>query len=126
MIMLGGMIRGPLIVEKDRAVATEAARLEVVRRHARPRPALVAFIDHITALAARIFDVPVAFVSIVDEKRIWFKSVFGLKGPREIPRAPGLFAGLQFLCRGTARHRRRTPFGIAVRHRPQEPDFFAA
>ncbi|MDQ6823775.1 MAG: SpoIIE family protein phosphatase [Candidatus Eremiobacteraeota bacterium] len=48
--------------------------------------------DRITALAARIFNVPIALVTIVDEDRIWFKSRFGLDGVQEIPRDPGLCA----------------------------------
>jgi phosphoserine phosphatase RsbU/P len=48
--------------------------------------------DRITALAASIFDVPIALVTIVDEDRIWFKSRFGLDGIGEIPRDPGLCA----------------------------------
>jgi serine/threonine protein kinase len=34
--------------------------------------------DRITALAARIFDVPVAVISIVDENRVWLKSRHGV------------------------------------------------
>ncbi|MDC6127953.1 sensor domain-containing diguanylate cyclase, partial [Burkholderia gladioli] len=34
--------------------------------------------DRITRLARRIFDVPIALVSLVDENRQWFKSCFGL------------------------------------------------
>ena len=45
--------------------------------------------DRITALAARIFDVPIAIVSIVDHDRIWFKSHTGLD-LEQIARDPGL------------------------------------
>ena len=45
--------------------------------------------DEITMLASKIFDVPVAIISIVDTDRIWFKSSFGLDVD-EIPRDPGL------------------------------------
>ncbi len=45
--------------------------------------------DEITTLASNIFNVPIAIVSIVDNKRIWFKSAFGLD-VEEIPRSPGL------------------------------------
>ncbi|MEU3854031.1 hypothetical protein [Streptomyces sp. NPDC029554] len=38
------------------------------------------------ALAARLFDVPVATVTIVDEDRIWFKAAHGLNGVSEIGR----------------------------------------
>lgn len=47
--------------------------------------------DRITALAARVFDVPIAIVSVVDHDRIWFKSHHGLE-VEQIDRAPGLCA----------------------------------
>lgn len=47
--------------------------------------------DRITALAARLFDVPISIISIVDHDRIWFKSHHGLE-VTEIPREPGLCA----------------------------------
>jgi len=40
--------------------------------------------DRVTRLASRVFDVPVAMVSLSDEKRQWFKSCVGL----DIPEAP--------------------------------------
>lgn len=36
--------------------------------------------DRITRLARRLFDVPIALVSLVDEDRQWFKSIQGLDG----------------------------------------------
>ena len=45
--------------------------------------------DEVTSLAAKIFDVPVAIITLVDHNRIWFKSAFGLDA-EEIPRSPGL------------------------------------
>lgn len=45
--------------------------------------------DEITALTTKIFDVPIAIISLVDHDRIWFKSSFGLD-TEEIPRSPGL------------------------------------
>jgi GAF domain-containing protein len=47
--------------------------------------------DRITALAARLFSVPVAIVSIVDHDRIWFKSHHGVD-VEQISRDPGLCA----------------------------------
>lgn len=41
--------------------------------------------DRLTRLARRLFDVPIALVSLVDAKRQWFKSSFGL-AVRETPR----------------------------------------
>ncbi|UXC38002.1 sensor domain-containing diguanylate cyclase [Cupriavidus gilardii] len=41
--------------------------------------------DRLTRLARRLFDVPIALVSLVDARRQWFKSSFGL-AVRETPR----------------------------------------
>jgi serine/threonine protein kinase len=69
----------------------ESARLAAVRSYdVLDTPADGAF-DRITALAARLFDVPVAIVSIVDFDRIWFKSHHGLE-ISEIGRDAGLCA----------------------------------
>ena len=55
----------------------EAERLKALRRYnILDTPPEVAF-DRITALAARLFDVPIALVSLVDESRGWFKSCYG-------------------------------------------------
>jgi formate hydrogenlyase transcriptional activator len=47
--------------------------------------------DHITAVAADLFRVPIAIVSLVDQDRIWFKSHHGLEAC-ETGREPGLCA----------------------------------
>ena len=71
--------------------ADEAARLEAVRLYGiLDTPPDGAF-DRITALAARLLDVPISIVSIVDEDRIWFKSHHGLD-IAQIDREPGLCA----------------------------------
>jgi serine/threonine protein kinase len=71
--------------------SNEASRLAAVRRYdVLDTPPDGAF-DRITALAARLFNVPVAIVSIVDFDRIWFKSHHGL-GISEIGRDAGLCA----------------------------------
>lgn len=41
--------------------------------------------DRITRLVASLFDAPIALVSLVDHRRQWFKSTFGLQ-TRETPR----------------------------------------
>jgi GAF domain-containing protein len=48
--------------------------------------------DKITLLAARVFNVPIALITLVDEDRIWFKSKYGLEKVNEIARDPGLCA----------------------------------
>ena len=71
--------------------ADEDARLEVVKGfEILDTPADGSF-DRITALAARLFDVPISTISIVDHDRIWFKSHHGLDID-QIERAPGLCA----------------------------------
>jgi len=69
----------------------ESERLEAIRRYdVLDTPPDGAF-DRITALAARLFDVPISIISIVDHDRIWFKSHHGLDAT-EIGRDPGLCA----------------------------------
>ena len=69
----------------------ETARLAAVRRYdILDTPPDGAF-DRITAIAARIFGVPISIVSLVDNDRIWFKSHHGLD-VRQIDREPGLCA----------------------------------
>ncbi|MFD3534153.1 PP2C family protein-serine/threonine phosphatase [Streptomyces sp. NPDC058664] len=71
-------------------MADETARLEAVRRYdILDTPPDGAF-DRVAAMAARLFKVPVASVTIVDEDRIWFKAAHGLDGVSEISREPGL------------------------------------
>lgn len=69
----------------------ESDRLRAVRRYdVLDTPPDGAF-ERITRMAARLFDVPIAIVSIVDSERIWFKSHYGLDVD-EIGREPGLCA----------------------------------
>ena len=63
----------------------EEQRLAELRRYAvLDTPPEKAF-DNITELAARIFKVPIATVTLIDEDRQWFKSCFGLE-TREVGR----------------------------------------
>ena len=47
--------------------------------------------DDLTSLAAKVFNVPIAIVRLVDADRIWFKSHHGLE-VEQIDRDPGLCA----------------------------------
>ena len=47
------------------------------------------YFDEITSLATKIFNVPIAIITLVDTHRIWFKSSHGLDVD-EIPKSPGL------------------------------------
>jgi formate hydrogenlyase transcriptional activator len=51
--------------------------------------------NHLTAVAAALFRVPIAVVSLVDRDRIWFKSHYGLE-VCETGREPGLCASAIF------------------------------
>ncbi|MBD1824091.1 response regulator [Cyanobacteria bacterium FACHB-DQ100] len=63
----------------------DAERIEALLRYnILDTPAEEAF-DRITKLAARLFNVPIAIVSLVDENRAWFKSCQGFNLP-EVPR----------------------------------------
>jgi len=65
--------------------ANEAERLAALRRYnILDTPPEIAF-DRITALAARIFEVPIAVISLIDEARAWFKSCYGFE-QREVSR----------------------------------------
>ena len=79
-------------VRSDLIPATEEERLTAVRRYdILDTPPDGAF-DRVTALAARACDMPISTVTIVDEDRIWFKSVVGLEGVAQVDRDPGLCA----------------------------------
>jgi GAF domain-containing protein len=67
-------------------------RLEEIRRYGILDTPPEASLDRISELAAELFDVPVSLITIVDEERIWFKSVFGLEGVTQIGLDPGLCA----------------------------------
>lgn len=75
----------------DLIPSNESERLAAVHRYdVLDTPPDGAF-DRITALAARLFQVPISIVSIVDSDRIWFKSHHGLEAD-QTDREPGLCA----------------------------------
>ena len=45
--------------------------------------------DAITAATAKLCDMPLSFVCLVDTERVWFKSSMGIEGIDEIPREIG-------------------------------------
>ena len=57
--------------------SNEAERLEALQRyHILDTPTEIAF-DRITTLAARLFEMPIVLVSLLDDSRAWFKSSYG-------------------------------------------------
>jgi hypothetical protein len=69
--------------------ATETDRMLAVARYRLPEAPVDGAFDRVTAIAARVFSVPVALVTIVDHDRIWFTSHHGLEIDH-IDRHPGL------------------------------------
>ena len=69
----------------------EAGRLEAVHRYQILDTPQDGAFDRITALAARLFSVPIAIVSVVDHDRVWFKSHHGVD-IGHVDREPGLCA----------------------------------
>ena len=63
----------------------EAQRLEALRHYQILDTAPEIVFDRLTRMAARRFDMPIALVSLIDEKRQWFKSHHGLDAT-ETPR----------------------------------------
>lgn len=65
----------------------EGARLEALRRYGILDSKREAAFERITRLAARLLNVPISLLSLVDEDRQWFKSAYGLnrrQTPREL------------------------------------------
>lgn len=70
----------------------EAGRMAAVRRYeVLDTPRDEAF-DRLAALAARLFEAPLASVAIMDRDRIWFKAAYGLDGMNEVAADPGLYS----------------------------------
>ena len=64
--------------------ANEARRLEALRQYSLfDSPSEPAF-DDLTTLAAHICEAPISLISLIDERRQWFKSMVGLSAT-EIP-----------------------------------------
>jgi GAF domain-containing protein len=78
----------------DVAYITNAERLAALQRYDILDTPPDGTFDRVARIAARIFHVPIALVSLVDKDRIWFKAREGLSGVTEIPCAPGLCASV--------------------------------
>ena len=71
---------------ESQSMSHEVQRLQVLRKYLVLDSEREQAFERITALASRIFDVPIALVSLVDLGRQWFMSNRGLGDVRETPR----------------------------------------
>lgn len=72
-------------------IETETKRIETLRKFDILDTPPDGTYDHIVKLVAKLLNVPIAIVSLVDTDRIWFKSAFGLD-VQQIPKEEGLCA----------------------------------
>ena len=71
---------------EPQSMSDELNRLQALRKYLVLDSEREEAFERITALASRIFDVPIALVSLVDLGRQWFMSNRGLGDVRETPR----------------------------------------
>lgn len=71
---------------EPQSMSHELHRLQVLRKYLVLDSEREQAFERITAVACRIFDVPIALVSLVDLGRQWFMSNRGLEDVRETPR----------------------------------------
>ena len=71
---------------KEEEAATEAARLEALRRYRLLDSGPDAAFDALTRLTAQVCEAPVAWIGLVDEGRVYYKSAHGVE-ISEAPRA---------------------------------------
>jgi hypothetical protein len=82
----------PSVVNTSIIPSNDALRLKVLKRYEiLDTPADGAF-DRIVSIVSRVFNMPIALVTLVDKDRIWFKAKAGLEGVDQINRDPGLCA----------------------------------
>ncbi|MDB5859614.1 MAG: hypothetical protein JWQ76_3303 [Ramlibacter sp.] len=74
----------------DRAVSTEPARLEALRRLGVLDTPAEALMDSLARSAAAACGAPMAMITLIDEHRQWIKAQVGLPGLAEIPREASL------------------------------------
>lgn len=79
------------MITQESTSLNELKRLEALRRYRILDTPPDSTLDRVTEVAARLFDMPIALISFVDESRIWFKSRYGMEVP-EIDRNDGLCA----------------------------------
>lgn len=79
-------------MKKMKTERKEIERLKALKRYDILDTPTDGNFDRITFLASKIFNMPIAIISLVDHDRIWFKSHHGLDGIKQLDRDPGLCA----------------------------------
>lgn len=75
---------------KADTTANEAERIRALKRYEILDTPPDGSFDRITALASKMFNMPISLITLVDTDRIWFKSQYGLEDVSQIGREPGL------------------------------------
>ena len=70
-------------MQKPEIPPNEKSRLETLRTLGVLDSPKEERFDRLTRMARRMFDVPIALVSLVDENRQWFKSCVGITGLKQ-------------------------------------------
>lgn len=73
-------------------IDNEVERVKALKRYDILDTPLDGSYQRIVALASKMFNMPIALISLVDQDRIWFKAKHGLDGVAQINRDPGLCA----------------------------------
>ncbi|MDB5264074.1 MAG: serine/threonine protein kinase, partial [Adhaeribacter sp.] len=74
----------PIIPDNEAARITRLKELNIL-----DTPAEKSF-DNVAAIAAQMFNVPIALVSFVDSHRVWFKANVGMEEVQEVGRGVSL------------------------------------
>jgi GAF domain-containing protein len=70
--------------------ANESQRLQALAPYVALSPAPDAVLDDLVRLTAKLFNVPIALVSLVEEDSVWFKATVGLPGVERVGRAQSM------------------------------------
>lgn len=81
----------PIAEDNKSPVAMEEERLKTLYRYEILDTPRDGTFDRLTAITAKLFNVPIAIVSLVDNDRIWFKSHYGIE-IQQVDCDPGLCA----------------------------------
>jgi hypothetical protein len=81
----------PMTIDSKIIPPNETERMNALRRYEILDTPPDGSFDNLTKLACRMFNMPIAIISLVDDNRIWFKSHQGVDAT-QIDRVPGLCA----------------------------------